>query len=169
VEQASTARTRVRGTTLLRAPIVLVAVVATSVALLTALWGAWEGNQRAGAFWATLAVAAGIGVAGFVAAAGCFVEVTDTEVRDVIAWVTVHRVPRQRIDTALVARGMWRWFVLRLDDGTTVTLVGASPAQFPARLLPDARTGDLADLHAMVPDDRDADAAGGTDGVDGAA
>ncbi len=51
-----------------------------------------------------------------------------------------------------VRAGAWRWFELELDDGSLVTLVGACPVQFPARLAPDARLRDMADLDLLLGD-----------------
>ncbi|RTL06936.1 MAG: hypothetical protein EKK62_12065 [Acidimicrobiia bacterium] len=70
--------------------------------------------------------------------------------RDVVAWRTVRRVPAETIAAARVRRGVWRLYVLELDDGTTVKLAGASPQQFPAWLLPDATQRDLEDLDVLL-------------------
>jgi hypothetical protein len=40
--------------------------------------------------------------------------------------------------------------VLELDDGTAIKLAGASPQQFPARLLPDATRLDVEDLDELL-------------------
>ena len=42
----------------------------------------------------------------------------DAALRDVVAWRTVHRVPRQQVVTVRVRAGAWRWFELELDDGS---------------------------------------------------
>jgi len=141
-----TQRHRLRGTTLVAAPLTFVGLVAAAVAVAVALWGAWHPDDLGPAFVATLAVAVAASIAGFVAARGCYVEVGPTEVRDVVAWRTRRVLPRDQVVEARVLAGAWRWFELELADETFVTLVGASPVQFPARLLPGAREQDLSDL-----------------------
>lgn len=147
-------RVRLRGTTLLAAPLALVGVIGLVLAVATAIWGAWEGHEVTGAFWVTLAVSALVGAAGLVAARGCFVEVDDGRVRDVVAWCTVRAVDQRSVRTARVATGPWRWFVLEMDDGRRHTLVGASPLQWPARLLPSAVDRDLEDLDLLLGEDQ---------------
>jgi hypothetical protein len=143
-------RVRLRGTSVVALPLGVVGVMALAVAVATAVWGAWSGRELGVAFWATLVVAAAVGAGALVAIRGCFVEVRGDTVRDVVGWVGVRRVDRARIGTARVRAGAWRVFELELDDGRLVTLLGASPQQFPARLLPDARDRDLADLDAIL-------------------
>jgi hypothetical protein len=143
-------RVRLRGTSVVALPLAVVGTIGLSLAVATALWGAWGGRDLGVAFWATLAVSATIGVAALVAIRGCFVEVAGDTVRDVVGWVGVHRVDRTRIDTARVRAGVWRVYELDLDDGERVTLLGSSPQQFPARLLPDAKDLDLADLDTIL-------------------
>ena len=109
--------------------------------------------RRMAAAGAVLLAVPLIGVTGFAAARGCFVEPGSDEVRDVVAWITLRRVPRDRVVAARVRDGAWRWFELELDDGTLLTLLGASPVQLPARLLPGAREQDLSDLAALGGDD----------------
>jgi hypothetical protein len=140
----------VGGATLLAAPLWVLGVIGASLALATVLWGVWPGHERTATFWVVVVAATVVSLVAFVAARGCFVEVRDGQVRDVVGWVTVHRVDRRRIVAARVARGAWRWFVLELDDGSRVTLVGASPLQFPARLTPGATDADLADLDDLL-------------------
>ncbi len=141
---------RLRGTSVVAAPLVVVGVMALAVAVATASWGAFGAGDRGAAFWTTLAVTIAVGVGALVAIRGCFVEVAGGEVRDVVGWVTRRRVPQDRIGTARVRRGVWRVYDLELLDGEQVTLLGASPLQFPARLLPDAAEQDLADLHRIL-------------------
>lgn len=137
---------RLRGTTLAAAPLFMVGVIGATVAVATTLWAAWHPDDLGVAFAATLGGAAILAVGGFVGARGCFVEVGAEEVRDVVAWRTRWRAPRTSVVEARVLAGPWRWFEVELDDASLVTLVGASPVQFPARLLPGAREQDLADL-----------------------
>jgi hypothetical protein len=143
-------RVRLRGTSVVALPLALVGVMALALAVATAVWGAWSGRDLGVSFWTTLVVAAAVGAAALVAIRGCFIEVGVDTVRDVIGWIGVRRVDRARIDTARVRAGVWRVYELELDDGRRVTLLGASPQQFPARLLPDARDRDLADLDAIL-------------------
>lgn len=148
----TTRRVRLRGATLVAAPFFVLGLIGAALAVATLLWGQWEGHRTGAAYWATLVGSVAVGLAGFAAARGCFVEVRGDVVRDVVAWITVHRVDRRRILTARVAAGVWRWFVVELDDGTRRTLLGACPAQFPARLVPGSRADDEADLDALLGD-----------------
>lgn len=141
---------RVGGATLVAAPLWVLGVAGFGLAVATAIWGAWPDHRRTGAFWVLLVVAAVIGCIGFAGASGCFVEVRGGAVRDVVMWVTVHRVDRGRIRTARVAKGAWRWYVLELDDGSDVVLWGASPLQWPARLAPGAHDADTAALRDLL-------------------
>jgi hypothetical protein len=139
-------RHRLRGTTLVAAPLAFVGLVGAAVAVAIALWGAWHPDDLGVAFVATLSGAALVSNVGFVAARGCFVEVGPEAVRDVVAWRTRRVLPRHQVVEARVLAGAWRWFELELADDTFVTLVGAAPVQFPARLLPGASEQDLSDL-----------------------
>lgn len=141
-----------RRPTLVTAPMFVVAVMGFTVALSTALWGAWNPDDLGATFLTVEAIGLLVGLAAVVAARGCFVEVRPTtgELRDVVAWRTVRRVDQRTIEHARVRRGAWRWFELELDDGTLHLLVGASPAQFPARLLPGSAERDLADLDQLM-------------------
>ena len=145
--------TRLRGTTIVAAPLAVVGVIALTLAVATAVWGAWEGHERGAAWWATLVVSGAVGAAALAAVRGCFIEVDDRTVRDVVAWVTVHRFERARIATARVRRGAWRVYVVELDDGRLLTLLGASPLQWPTRLLPGALERDQADLDVLMGED----------------
>lgn len=127
----------------------LIGVIGASTLIATTLWGVWHPDDLGAAFVATLVVSGAVGAAGFVAASGCFVELSGEELRDVMWWRTVRRVRRDAIVEARVLAGPWRWFELELDDGRFVTLVGACPVQFPARLSPDAKRRDLATLEVL--------------------
>ena len=142
-------RNRLRGPRLVAAPLVLVGVVGTAIAVATVLWSVWHADRLGGAFAAVLAGSLLAGFAGFVGARGCFVEPGPEEIRDVVGWVTLQRIPRARVVQARVRAGAWRWFELELDDGRLLTLLGASPAQLPTRLLPSSVEQDLADLAAL--------------------
>jgi hypothetical protein len=61
-------------------------------------------------------------------------------------------VPLEQVAQARVQRGIWRLFVLIRHDGTTVSLLGSSPAQWPARLMASSRAQDVEDLERLVGD-----------------
>ena len=148
---------RLRRATLLAAPLFLLGAIAATATVSLGLWAVWHPEDLGTLFVASVVVSASVAVAAFVARSGCFVELDapgppDAALRDVVAWRTVHRVPRQQVVTVRVRAGAWRWFELELDDGSLVTLVGACPVQFPARLAPDARLRDLADLDLLLGD-----------------
>lgn len=142
-------RQRLRGTTLVAAPMFLLGLIGSAAAVAIGLWGAWHPDDLGRQFAVAMIVSGAVAVAGFVAARGCFVELGSDDLRDVVGWVTVRRIPRSSIVEARVRAGGWRWFEVELDDTSLVTLVGASPSQFPSRLLPESRQRDLADLAAM--------------------
>jgi len=145
-------RKRLRRPTLVAAPLFIIGVMGCTAALAAALWGAWNPDDLDGTFFAVEIVSLALGLGAFIAASGCFVDV-DTEqrtVRDVVAWITVRRIDQDRIVTARVRAGAWRWFELELDDGTRQVVAGSSPAQFPSRLLPGARERDLGDLDLLM-------------------
>lgn len=144
---------RLRRPTLATAPFLLLGVIGGSVAVAVGLWGVWHPDDRGIAFWSVVAAGGVLVLLGGIASAGCFVEVRPDRVRDVVGWITVTRVERRAIRTVRVRAGAWRWFELELDDGTLRTLVGASPMQFPARLLPGSRERDLGDLDLLLGDD----------------
>ena len=153
-------RIRLRGTSVLAAPLLLVAVIGLSLAIASAIWAVHGEHGAPVGVIVAVAVPALLGAAALVAIRGCFVEIDPgSEVRDVVAWRTVRRVDQARIATARVRSGPWRLYVLELDDGTVVKLAGASPQQFPARLLPDATRLDVEDLDALLGPDPHPDAA----------
>lgn len=144
---------RLRRPTLATAPFLILGVMAATVLVSVGLWGVWHPEHLGTGFW--VAVSASAVIAGLAAAgsAGCFIEVSDERVRDVVGWFTVSRVHRPSIRTVRVRAGVWRWFELELDDGSLRTLVGASPMQFPARLLPGSVERDLGDLDLLLGED----------------
>ena len=148
----STTATRVRRPTLVAAPLFVLGVMGCTAALAALLWAAWNPDDLDTTFTVVEVVSLTLGLGAFVAARGCFVDLdpASRELRDVIAWVTVRRIDQERIVTARVRAGVWRWFELELDDGTLVVLAGIAPAQFPARLLPGSRERDLADLDLLM-------------------
>jgi hypothetical protein len=97
-----------------------------------------------------------VGVGALVLARGCFVDVQpggpDARVIDVVAWRRRLEVPLEQVAEARVQRGIWRLFVLIRHDGTTVSLLGSSPAQWPARLMASSRAQDVEDLERLVGD-----------------
>lgn len=141
----------------------LIGVMAATVLLWLCLWAAWGGQALGAAFWVPVVIAAVVAVAAVVASLGCFVVVDPAAatVRDVVAWRTRRVIDQPRIVAARVRAGPWRWFDLELDDGTHVVLLGASPTQFPARLLPESRERDLADIDVLMGPDEPASPAGG--------
>lgn len=156
---------RLRRPTLVSGPVLVLALMAAVLTLWLILWGLWysdgaDSGSRAttemtesalgGAFWIPLVLSALVTVGGFVMTRGCFIDVTDTTVRDVIFWVTLRRFTREEIRTVRVRPGFWRFFEVVLDDGTTKVLLGACPSQFPARLLPSAAAQDLADMELIL-------------------
>ena len=145
-------RSRLRRPTLVAAPLVIVGVMACTAAVATALWGAWNPDALDTTFVVVLTVSAVVGLGAFAAARGCFVDLDPQRgtLRDVVAWITVRRIDQDRIVSARVRAGLWRWFELELDDGTRLTVAGAAPAQFPSRLLPGSREQDLADLDLLM-------------------
>lgn len=143
-------RRTLRGATIVAAPMALVGVMGLVAAVVTALWTASGAEDVGAASWATFSIAAAIGAAGFGAARGCRVVVTDGEVRDMVAWRTVHRVRCERLEAVRVRRGPWRVFEMELDDGARRVVLGAGPAQFPTTLLADAAARDLAAIDTML-------------------
>lgn len=146
-----------RRATLLAAPLFLVGAMAASAAVALALWGVWHRDELGGVFVALTVGSAALAAVAFLARRGCFVELDppgapDAALRDVVAWRAVRQVPRTDVVTVRVRAGAWRWFELELDDGSLVTLVGACPVQFPARLASGARERDLADLDLLLGD-----------------
>lgn len=142
---------------MLAAPLAVVAVMALTVSVAAFVWVAFRDAGASPSEVATIVVPALVGVAAFLAIRGCFVEVSERGaapdgmvVRDVVAWVTVRRVPQDSILTARVRRGPWRLYVLETDRDEVVKLIGASPLQFPSTLLSDARDHDLADLDLLL-------------------
>ena len=146
--------TRLRRPTLVAAPLFVLGVMGCTAALATLLWGAWHPDDLDTTFVVVEVVSLAVGLGAFVAARGCFVDIDhDTRsMRDVVAWITVRRIPQDRIVTARVRAGAWRWFELELDDDTALVVAGASPAQFPSRLMPGYRERDLADLDLLMGD-----------------
>lgn len=145
--------TRLRRPTLATAPFFLIGTIGATVLVAVGLWAVWHPDGRDITFWVVMSVAGAFVLAALVGSMGCFVEVREDRVRDVIGWKTVTRVERRAIRTVRVRAGAWRWFELELDDGTLRTLVGASPMQFPARLLPGSDERDLGDLDLLLGDD----------------
>jgi hypothetical protein len=144
------ARGRLRRPTIVQAPILLVTLVAACVTAASVLWSFYDGNERTPSWWAVVTVGGTAVMAGLAGVRGCFVEVRDGRVRDVVGWITVHRFRRDEVVTARVARGVWRLYVVELEDGSRVSLLGVSPQQWPARLMPGSKDEDLADLDVLM-------------------
>lgn len=145
---------RLRRPTLVSTPLLLVSLMGAGLTLWLILWGLWysepstaQGSGELGAsFWVPLILTSAITIGAFVLSRGCYIDVSDDTVRDVVSWVAIKRIDRQSIVTVNVRQGFWRLFELTLDDGSVRVLLGASPTQFPARLLASAEAQDLADI-----------------------
>lgn len=146
-------RQRLRGTTLLAAPMFVLGLIAGTLLVATVLWGAWNEQHLGVSFWVVTTISGVVTVVCFVAARGCFVEVDERIVRDVVGWRTVRRLPRGEIETVRVRAGGWRWFEAEMSDGAQHLLLGAGPAQFPANLLAGSRDDDMAALDLIMGDD----------------
>ena len=142
-------RARLRGATLVAGLLFAVGVLGTSFAVALVLWAVWNPASLGASFWVPFGCAAVLGLGGFAASRGCFVDVTDDELRDVIGWIPVQRIDRRHVRDVKVRLGAWRWFELQLDDGSIRMLLGTSPSQFPMRLLPGADARDLGDLAVL--------------------
>ena len=143
-------RQRLRGTTLLSAPLFVLGLMGCSFALALALWAVWNQGQLGPSFWLPFLLSSALGLGGFVAAGGCFLSISDTEVCDVVDWIPVQRIKRSEIQTARVRPGPWRWFELELQNGSVRTMLGASPTQYPSRLLAGADDQDIANLELIL-------------------
>lgn len=143
-------RQRLRGTTLLSAPLFVLGLMGSSFALALVLWAVWNQGQLGPSFWVPLLLSAALGLGGFVAAGGCFLLISDTEVCDVVGWIRVQRIKRSEIQTARVRPGPWRWFELELKDGSVRIMLGAAPTQYPSRLLAGAEDQDIANLELIL-------------------
>ena len=147
-------RVRIRRPSIVAAPLLVAAVAAFGVAVASASWAAWEDGNRTGTWWAWIVGPCAVGAAALLLVRGCFVDVrTDgpvARVVDVVLWRRRVEIPLDEIDQARVQRGLWRLFVLIRDDGSTVALLGSSPAQWPARLAASSRLQDVEDLERLV-------------------
>lgn len=142
-------RARLRGATLVAGLLFVLGLLSTSLAVALLLWAAWNPGSWGASFWVPFALTATLGLAGFTASRGCYVDVDGSELRDVVGWIPVQRIDRRRITDVRVRLGVWRWFELQLDDGSIRFLLGTSPSQFPMRLLPGADARDLGDLAVL--------------------
>lgn len=149
---------RVRRPTLVSTPLLLVSLMGAGLTLWLILWGLWysepstaPGSGDLGAsFWVPLFLTSAITLGAFALSRGCYVDVRNDTVRDVVFWVAIKRIDRQSIATVKVRSGFWRLFEVTLDDGSVRVLLGASPTQFPARLLASAESQDLADIEFIL-------------------
>ncbi|MHB1137792.1 MAG: hypothetical protein ACYC2O_02475 [Microthrixaceae bacterium] len=142
-------RARLRGATLVAGLLFALGLLSTSFAVALGLWAAWNPRSLGASFWVPFALAAVVGLSAFTASRGCFVDVDDDELRDVVGWIPVQRIDRRHVTDVRVRLGAWRWFEVQLDDGSVRFLLGTAPAQFPMRLLPDADARDLGDLAVL--------------------
>lgn len=121
-----------------------------SFAVALVLWGAWHPHDLGPAFWIPFSVSATVAVMAFTGQRGCFVDISDDDITDVVAWVRIQRIRRSEVVSIRVRGGFWRLYELTTVEGTTRLLLGASPAQFPSRLLADGRRQDQADIELML-------------------
>ncbi|MBM3662271.1 MAG: hypothetical protein FJW94_05180 [Actinobacteria bacterium] len=144
---------KLRRQSIVAAPLLVAAVAAFATAAVAAAWAAWDPGHRTDGWWLWVATPAAVGVLMLWLARGCLIVIEPhprSQVRDVTCWRTRRRVPADRVERALVQRGIWRLYVLVLDTGEHVPLLGASPTQWPARLLPSARQQDVDDLELLA-------------------
>lgn len=139
-----------RGSSLVRAPFTLVGIIGAALTVASAIWIAARDGPASTAAWATLAVTALVGAAGFIAAHGCRVVIGGGEVRDQVAWTTRHRVRQSEIAEIRVRLGAWRAFEMEMVDGSCRVVLGAGPVQFPANRAPDAEQRDMGAIDAML-------------------
>ncbi len=141
--------TTLRGSTAVSAPLTLLGVIGSSIALVSVLWMVGSEHGATTGAWINLAGGAVIGIAGFVGARGCRVRIVEGRLSDVVAWRTVRCIECDTIQAIRVRRGPWRTFEIELDDGTRRVVLGAGPVQFPAYLLADAADRDLHAIDLM--------------------
>lgn len=144
---------RLRRPTIAAAPPAVLGLMGASAAVALLLWATWPDHAVTATWWTVFAVSLVVAAIGFVATVGCFVELRDDEVLDVVCWRTRCRFDRSDIAEVRVARGVWRIFVVELEDGTVLSLLGACPEQFPSRLVAGSLDRDLADIDLLVGDD----------------
>lgn len=144
------ATVRLRRPTIAAAPPAVLGLMGAAAALALVLWATWPDQVVTTTWWLVFAVSALVAVGGFVATAGCFVQLRGDDVADVVCWRTRCRFDRRDVTEVRVARGVWRIFVVELGDGTVLSLLGACPEQFPSRLVPGSRDRDLADIDLLV-------------------
>lgn len=154
VVEDTASRVRIRRPSIVAAPLLIAAVAAFGAAVALASWAAWDDGNRIGVWWVWPLAPCIVGIGALVLARGCFVDVRrggpDARVIDVVAWRRRLEVPLDQVAQARVQRGVWRLFVLIRHDGTTVSLLGSSPAQWPARLTASSRAQDVEDLERLL-------------------
>jgi len=139
-----------RGPTLLTAPMFLVGVIGGAVAIVSALVMASDPARIPTAAILGLVVGLLLALCGFGGAAGCRIVVANNQICDQLAWLTRQRVQQDQVAAAHVTAGAWRWFVLELHDGSAITLIGAGPQQFPARLIANGDPADIAAIEVLM-------------------
>lgn len=143
---------RLRRPTLVAAPMLVVALMGASMTVWLALWAADNPDSLGAAFWTPLVISVAVAVGSFVLAKGCYIEIGPEVVRDVTFWIRVTTIDRGSISTVRVRSGVWRVFEVTTIDGGSRILLGASPHQFPSRLLASSKADDLADMDAILGD-----------------
>lgn len=150
------AQTSQSGPTILRGPSPwalpcwLVAVVVWVLAVLALMWSADANTHDRPVGLALAAVGALIGIGALALRRGTRVVVANGTITDQVVFRTVSVTPQSQVRAAHVAAGPWRWYVLELANGTSRTLVGAGPLQFPTRLFDREGVADLADLDRLM-------------------
>ncbi|MEI2638943.1 MAG: hypothetical protein V9F03_08125 [Microthrixaceae bacterium] len=143
---------RLRRPTLVAVPLLLIALMGTSFTIWLALWAMANPDSMGTSFWVPFGVTAAIGVGGFALAKGCFIDIGEDVVRDVVCWIAIQRLDRASIESIRVRPGFWRLFEVTMNDGVVKVLIGASPSQFPARLFDSALEQDMADIDQILGD-----------------
>ena len=131
-------------------PCWLFAVVLWVMAVLALMWSADATPSDRPVGLAVAAAGAALGAGSLALRRGTRVVVADGTITDQVVFRTLSVTPQDQVRAAHVAAGPWRWFVLELADGTSRTLVGAGPLQFPTRLFDREGVADLADLDRLM-------------------
>lgn len=141
---------RLRRPTLISAPMLVIALMGASMSVWLVLWAAENPDSLGAGFWVPLFVSTSVAIGAFALSRGCYVDIGHDTVRDVAFWITVATLDRNSISTVRVRSGPWRVFEVTMDDGRSRILLGASPHQFPSRLLASSQAQDLADLDSIL-------------------
>lgn len=130
----------------------VIALMSASMTVWLVLWAFANEGPLGAAFWLPLVISALVAAVSFTLARGCYVEVRPRTIRDVVFWIPVSSLDRGSIETVRIRPGIWRVFEVTMDDGRSRVLLGASPHQFPSRLLESARSEDVSDMDLILGD-----------------